>query len=87
MPKTTDKKFPSENQIRERAYEIYASRGYADGYEIEDWLTAERELQEFMERQAVTKSDGRATAASPVKPTSNIPSTRADSATAGQKRA
>ena len=87
MPKNTDKKFPSENQIRERAYEIYVSRGYADGYEIEDWLTAERELQEFMERQAVTKPDGRPSAATPMKPTSNIPSTRTDSATASQKRA
>ncbi|HEX3624823.1 MAG TPA: DUF2934 domain-containing protein [Verrucomicrobiae bacterium] len=33
-----------ESEIRERAYEIYAKRGYTNGREAEDWLEAEREV-------------------------------------------
>jgi hypothetical protein len=32
-----------EQEIRNRAYEIYLQRGES-GYEVEDWLQAEREL-------------------------------------------
>ena len=34
----------SEQEIRRRAYEIYLERGAQPGYELEDWLQAEREL-------------------------------------------
>ena len=37
---------PSETQIRQRAYEIYAERGFLDGNEEADWLQAEVELTE-----------------------------------------
>ncbi|OLE14734.1 MAG: hypothetical protein AUG89_00655 [Acidobacteria bacterium 13_1_20CM_4_56_7] len=33
-----------ESAIRLRAYELYAQRGYLEGFEKEDWLTAEREV-------------------------------------------
>ena len=33
-----------EQEIRNRAYEIYLQRGAQLGYEVEDWLQAEREL-------------------------------------------
>ena len=33
-----------EEEIRNRAYEIYLQRGGQSGYELEDWLQAEREL-------------------------------------------
>ena len=33
-----------ETDIRLRAYELYAQRGYIEGFEKEDWLTAEREV-------------------------------------------
>jgi len=33
-----------EQEIRDRAYEIYLQRGGQPGYELEDWLQAEREL-------------------------------------------
>ena len=33
-----------EQEIRIRAYEIYLQRGGQLGYELEDWLQAEREL-------------------------------------------
>jgi Protein of unknown function (DUF2934) len=33
-----------EQEIRNRRYEIYLQRGAQPGYELEDWLQAEREL-------------------------------------------
>ena len=33
-----------EQEIKDRAYEIYLQRGAQPGYELEDWLQAEREL-------------------------------------------
>jgi len=33
-----------EQEIRNRAYEIYLQRGEQSGYELEDWLQAEREI-------------------------------------------
>ena len=33
-----------EQEIRNRAYEIYLQRGAQPGCEVEDWLQAEREL-------------------------------------------
>lgn len=35
----------SENDIARRAYELYCNRGRKDGHDVEDWLTAERELR------------------------------------------
>lgn len=33
-----------EHEIRNRAYEIYVQRGRHPGFELEDWLQAEREI-------------------------------------------
>jgi hypothetical protein len=33
-----------EQQIRERAYELYEERGREDGHEQEDWLRAKEEI-------------------------------------------
>ena len=33
-----------EQQIRERAYELYEERGREDGHDLEDWLRAESEI-------------------------------------------
>ena len=35
---------PLEEQIRQRAYEIYLQRGGQDGSELDDWLRAEQEI-------------------------------------------
>jgi hypothetical protein len=35
----------SAKDIANRAHEIYVDRGYADGFDREDWLRAERELK------------------------------------------
>ena len=37
---------PSREEIAQRAYELYLARGGADGSEQDDWLRAERELQQ-----------------------------------------
>jgi hypothetical protein len=33
-----------ESEIRRRAYELYADRGYTDGLHEQDWLEAERQV-------------------------------------------
>jgi hypothetical protein len=35
---------PSRNEIAERAYHFYERRGRQDGHDVDDWLSAEREL-------------------------------------------
>jgi hypothetical protein len=36
---------PIEQQIRQRAYELYEQRGRTDGHDLDDWLQAEREIK------------------------------------------
>jgi hypothetical protein len=36
---------PIEQQIQQRAYELYDQRGRTDGQDLEDWLQAEREIK------------------------------------------
>jgi hypothetical protein len=33
-----------EEQVRERAYQLYQERGEVPGFEVEDWLQAEAEI-------------------------------------------
>jgi hypothetical protein len=33
-----------QTRISERAYQLYVERGYRQGYALEDWLEAEREV-------------------------------------------
>jgi Protein of unknown function (DUF2934) len=40
MPDTV----PSQDRIRERAYELYEGRGREPGQDKQDWLHAEREI-------------------------------------------
>jgi len=35
---------PSFEQIQRRAYELFVARGATHGWDLADWLTAEREL-------------------------------------------
>jgi hypothetical protein len=41
MPDTV----PSHDRIRERAYELYESRGRENGKHEQDWLRAEQEIR------------------------------------------
>lgn len=34
----------AQARITDRAYELYAERGYRQGYALDDWLEAEREI-------------------------------------------
>jgi len=36
---------PMEQQIQQRAYELYEQHGRTDGYDLDDWLQAEREIK------------------------------------------
>jgi hypothetical protein len=36
----------TEGDIARRAFELYCERGREDGHDVDDWLTAERELRE-----------------------------------------
>jgi hypothetical protein len=36
---------PTQEEIRERAFQIHVERGGIYGYDFDDWLQAERELQ------------------------------------------
>jgi len=33
-----------QEQIRQRAYELYLARGSGDGHDLEDWLLAEEDI-------------------------------------------
>jgi hypothetical protein len=43
-PEANDSQTDLEAEIRRRAYELYAQRGYTPGHENEDWFVAEREI-------------------------------------------
>lgn len=43
-PKGTENEPTVEEQIRQRAYELYEERGREDGHELDDWLRAEGEF-------------------------------------------
>ena len=36
---------PIEQQIQQRAYELYEQRGRTDGHDLDDWLEAECEIK------------------------------------------
>jgi Protein of unknown function (DUF2934) len=46
---------PSSAEIRKRAFEIHIERGGIHGCDLDDWLQAERELQEKCDKS----NDGR----------------------------
>jgi Protein of unknown function (DUF2934) len=46
VPEESRRNGPSLAQIRERAFEIHIERGGIHGCDLDDWLQAERELQE-----------------------------------------
>jgi hypothetical protein len=46
---------PTQQQIAERAYQIYQERGGEEGHDLEDWLQAELELNEADSRNVVVK--------------------------------
>ncbi|MDB6067034.1 MAG: hypothetical protein JWR26_3242 [Pedosphaera sp.] len=43
---STEKTFPSRDEIARRAYELFVARGRTGGRDLDDWVQAERELAE-----------------------------------------
>jgi DUF2934 family protein len=41
---TTQAARPTSADVAKRAFELYCQRGCQDGYDVQDWLQAEREL-------------------------------------------
>lgn len=42
--RTATRNIPTEHDIRQRAFELYVTRGCQPGRELKDWLQAEQEL-------------------------------------------
>jgi hypothetical protein len=60
----TNRKLPTEEQIEQRAYELYLERGGEDGRDVDDWVVAERELTELSEQSTSPTPRARAATAS-----------------------
>jgi hypothetical protein len=43
QPSSTENN-PNQDEVARRAYELYQARGGEPGHEIEDWLSAEQEV-------------------------------------------
>jgi hypothetical protein len=53
----TSNSAPTPEQIRERAFEIHIELGGIHGCNLDDWMQAERELQEkFKDREMETRN-------------------------------
>ncbi len=45
-PSKTSSQPPTDEQIKQRAYELFLTRGATHGHDVEDWLRAQAELRE-----------------------------------------
>jgi DUF2934 family protein len=45
---TGERERPSQDEIARLAYQFYETNGRRDGHDVEDWLSAERELAHLM---------------------------------------
>jgi hypothetical protein len=43
-PRPVAQSAEQQQQIAWRGYDLYVARGYQQGHDLEDWLTAEREI-------------------------------------------
>lgn len=50
-PKPSERNENIAQKIQDRAYELYVSRGQEPGHELDDWLQAEREVNDRQELQ------------------------------------
>jgi len=44
------RRVPTSEEIRQRAFEVYIEHGRIHGSDLDDWMQAERELQEKIQR-------------------------------------
>lgn len=55
-PRSTETR-PDADRIAQRAYERYEARGREDGHDMEDWLEAERELEEGVSSESTANDE------------------------------
>ncbi len=48
----------AEERLRRRAYELYEQRGREDGFALDDWLQAEREILGAQKQRKVKAARG-----------------------------
>jgi hypothetical protein len=53
QPGVNDHSAPADEEIAQRAYELYLARGGTDGRDIEDWFEALRQLQDPGDRDVI----------------------------------
>ena len=51
---------PSQEQIQQRAYELFVEHGCECGRELEDWLAAEKELTELAAQSELRPAEPKA---------------------------
>lgn len=51
-----DYRAPVDEEIAQRAYELYQARGGTDGHDLEDWLEARRQLEDPGDRDIIAHS-------------------------------
>ncbi len=53
QPGVNDHSAPADEEIAQRAYELYLARGGADGHDLQDWFEALRQLQDPGDRDVL----------------------------------
>ncbi len=56
QPGVNDHSAPADEEIAQRAYELYLARGGEDGRDLEDWLEARRQLEDPGDRDVLAHS-------------------------------
>jgi hypothetical protein len=57
-PRKPDLPGDIEERVRERAYQLYEERGRIDGFALDDWLQAEREILGAQKQRMVKAARG-----------------------------
>jgi hypothetical protein len=53
QPGVNDHSAPADEEIAQRAYELYLARGGEHGFDLHDWLEAQRQLQDPGDRNVI----------------------------------
>jgi Protein of unknown function (DUF2934) len=83
-PKSSEGR-PSDEEISQRAYELYLQRGSLPGHETDDWLQAEAELIEARRNAEEAFNPGSTPGAGAPAPESRRNSTRRENPTATRR--
>jgi hypothetical protein len=53
QPGVNDHSAPVDEEIAQRAYELYLARGGTDGHDLQDWFEARRQLEDPGDRDVL----------------------------------